>query len=93
MPIYNNAPGLAPPQVVLRGKADREGVKGLQATVLVTKVRQGLQWREAGQHLDCLKSVTTPRLDHTCPDGRATGDVLADHPTWCCSSLLLAAGV
>lgn len=29
------------PQVVLRGKAGPEGVKGVQATLLVTKVRKG----------------------------------------------------
>ncbi len=61
--------GLASLQVVLRGKAGREGVKGLQATVLVTKVRQGLQWRKAGQYLERLESVTTPRLVQLPPTG------------------------
>lgn len=55
------APFAPLPQVVVRGKAGSEGVKGVQATLLVTKVSAALMWR-LGWAADLAARPPRPRL-------------------------------
>lgn len=75
------------PQVVLRGKAGPEGVKGVQATLLVTKVRMRCwAWRPSKAAPHALLVCVTTRSS-CCSVQQSHASRLMYHLGLCCRSL------